>query len=84
MSRQIKDLMSQVIAAGKARGMSQAQLAANAGITAVGLSKAKARGDLLVSTLEKLAAQSDLELALLPRRTREKDTEAIKSGAFFD
>ena len=84
MSQQIKDLMSQVIAAGKERGLSQAKLAANAGITAVGLSKAKARGDLLASTLEKLAAQSDLELALIPRRTREKDVEAIKSGAFFD
>ena len=84
MSRQINDLMSQIIAAGKERGLSQAQLAANAGITAVGLSKAKARGDLLVSTLEKLAAQSGLELVLLPRRTREKDAEAIKSGAFFD
>ena len=84
MSQLIKDLMLQVIAAGKERGLSQAQLAANAGITAVGLSKAKARGDLLVSTLEKLAAQSGLELVLLPRRTREKDAEAIKSGAFFD
>ena len=84
MSRQINDLMSQIIAAGKERGLSQAQLAANAGITAVGLSKAKARGDLLVSTLEKLAAHSGLELVLLPRRTREKDAEAIKSGVFFD
>ena len=84
MSRQLKDLISQVIAAAKERGLSQGQLAANAGITAVGLSKAKARGDLLASTLEKLAAQSDLELALLPRRTREKDIESIKSGAFFD
>ena len=84
MSQQIKDLISQIIAAGKKCGLSQAQLAANAGITAVGLSKAKARGDILASTLEKLAAQSDLELVLLPHRTREKDAEAIKSGAFFD
>lgn len=84
MSLQIKDLILQAIAAGNARGLSQAQLAAKAGITAVGLSKAKARGDLLASTLEKLAGQSDLELALLPRRTREKDAEAIKSGTFFD
>ena len=32
---------------------------------------------------EELAAQLDLELALVPRRSREKAAEAIKAGAFF-
>lgn len=54
-----------------------------ADLTAVGLSKAKSRGDIRASTLEKLAAQLDLELVLMPRRSKEKTIEAIKSGLFF-
>jgi len=83
MSKHIKALIKQLIAMAKARGLSQAQLAELAGVSAVGLSKAKSRGDIRASTLEQLAAQLDLELALVPRRSREKATEAIKSGAFF-
>jgi transcriptional regulator with XRE-family HTH domain len=83
MSRHIKSLINQLIAAAKARGLSQAQLAKMAGLTAVGLSKAKSRGDIRASTLDKLAAQLDLELALVPRKSKERAAEAIKSGAFF-
>jgi transcriptional regulator with XRE-family HTH domain len=83
MSEHIKVLINQLISIAKARGQSQAKLAEMAGLTAVGLSKAKRRGDIRASTLEELAAQLDLELALIPRRSREKATEAIKSGAFF-
>lgn len=83
MSRHIKTLINQVIAAAKARGLSQAQLAESIGLSAVGLSKAKSRGDMRASTLEELGARLDLELALVPRRSREKAAEAIKSGAFF-
>jgi transcriptional regulator with XRE-family HTH domain len=83
MSEHIKVLILQLVAAAKARGLSQARLAEMAGLTAVGLSKAKRRGDIRASTLEELAAQLDLELALIPRRSREKAAEAIKSGAFF-
>lgn len=79
----IKALISQLLSTAKARGLSQAQLAEMAGMTPVGLSKAKSRGDLRASTLEKLAAQLDLELALIPRRSREKAAEAIKTGVFF-
>ena len=63
--------------------MSQAQLAELAGLTAVGLSKAKSRGDIRASNLEKMAAQFDLELALVPRRSKEKAAGAIKAGTFF-
>lgn len=83
MSGRIKALISQLLSVAKARGLSQAQLAEMAGMTPVGLSKAKSRGDLRASTLEKLAAQMDLELVLIPRRSREKAAEAIKTGAFF-
>ena len=61
----------------------QAQLAEMSGLTAVGLSKAKTRGDIRASTLEKLAAQFDLELALVPRRSKDKAAGAIKAGTFF-
>jgi transcriptional regulator with XRE-family HTH domain len=83
MSEQIKSLINQLITAAKARGLSQAQLAELAGLTAVGLSKAKTRGDIRASTLENLAAQFDLELALVPRRSKEKAAVAIKAGTFF-
>lgn len=79
----VKALINQLVTAAKARGLSQAQLAEMAGLTAVGLSKAKSRGDIRASTLEKLAAQLDLELALVPRRSREKAAGAIKAGTFF-
>lgn len=83
MSKQIQTLIQQLIDTAKARGLSQAQLAELAGLTAVGLSKAKTRGDLRASTLAELAAQLDLELTLVPRQSRDKAAEAIKSGAFF-
>jgi len=83
MSSHIKSLISQLIAAAKVRGLSQAQLAELAGLTAVGLSKAKSRGDIKASNLEKMAAQFDLELALVPRRSKEKAAGAIKAGTFF-
>ncbi len=83
MSRHIKALINQLVSAAKQRGLTQAQLAEMAGMTAVGLSKAKNRGDIRASSLEALAAQLDLELALIPRRSSEKAAEAIKSGTFF-
>lgn len=83
MSRQIKILINQLVSTAKTRGLPQAKLAEMAGMTAVGLSKAKGRGDIRASTLAELGAQLDLELVFIPRRSREKATEAIKSGAFF-
>jgi transcriptional regulator with XRE-family HTH domain len=83
MSRHIKALIKQLVATAKRRGLTQAQLAEMAGLTAVGLSKAKSRGDIRASTLEALGARLDLELVFVPRRSREKAAEAIKSGTFF-
>ena len=83
MSKQIQTLIQQLIDAAKAQGLSQAQLAERAGLSAVGLSKAKSRGDIRASTLAELASQLDLELALIPRQSPQQAAQAIKSGAFF-
>jgi transcriptional regulator with XRE-family HTH domain len=83
MSEQIKALLDQLIQIARTRGLSQAQLAEMAGITAVGLSKAKQRGDIRASTLQALAIQLDLELVLVPRRSKQQAVAAIKSGSFF-
>lgn len=83
MSKPIRALIDQLVSAAKTRGLSQRQLAERANITAVGLSKAKSRGDIRASTLEELAAQLDLTLALVPRASREKAAATIKAGDFF-
>lgn len=83
MSNQIQKLIQQLIETAKDQGISQAQLAERAGMTPVGLSKAKSRGDLRASTLAELADQLDLEIAIVPRRTSVQASEAIKSGRFF-
>lgn len=83
MSDTIKALISELIITARHRGMTQAQLAERAGLSAVGLSKAKHRGDIRASTLEALGKQVDLELALVPRRSRQQAANAIKAGAFF-
>lgn len=83
MSKRIKSLIDELIATAKHRGLSQRRLAEQAGMTAVGLSKAKHRGDIRASLLEKLGNQLDLELVFVPRRSRAKAAEAIKSGTLF-
>lgn len=83
MSETIKALINEIIVTARHRGMTQAQLAERAGLSAVGLSKAKHRGDIRASTLEELARQLDLQLALVPRRSKEHAASAIKAGAFF-
>lgn len=83
MSKTVESLITQLIEAAKAQGLSQAQLAERAGLSAVGLSKAKHRGDLRASTLVELARQVDLQLQLVPRQPAQSATDAIKSGTFF-
>ncbi len=83
MPSAIQTLLDQLIASAKARGMTQAELAERAGISPVGLSKARHRGDLRASTLAKLAQALDMELKLVPARRREKAAEAIRAGNFF-
>ena len=83
MSNQITALINQLTREAKARGMTQAALAESAGMSAVGLSKAKHRGDIRASLLAALAERLDLELALVPRRSRDKAVAAIKAGNLF-
>jgi DNA-binding phage protein len=83
MNKTVKNLIDQLVATARQRGLTQGQLAERAGLTAVGLSKAKHRGDIRASTLVALAAQLDLELALVPSRRRDKAGDAIRSGTFF-
>ena len=83
MSDIIKALITRIIVVARRRGLTQAQLAQRAGVTAVGLSKAKHRGDIRASTLQALAEQLDLELSLAPRRPQGKATQAIRAGTFF-
>ena len=83
MNTIIESLLDQIIDAAKTRGMTQAELAEKAGISPVGLSKARHRGDLRASTLARLAAAVDLELTLTPARKRQRAAEAIRAGNFF-
>ncbi len=83
MNTIIESLLDQIIDTAKTRGMTQAELAGKAGISPVGLSKARHRGDLRASTLARLAAAVDLELTLTPARRRQRAAEAIRAGNFF-
>ncbi len=83
MKSTIESLLDELIAIAKTRGMTQAELARKAGISPVGLSKARHRGDLRASTLARLAEAVDRELALVPSRRQQRVAEAIRSGTFF-
>lgn len=83
MSISILDLLEQVITEAKSRGISQKQLAEQAGLTPVGLSKAKKRGDIRASSLALLGLQVGLQLKFEPQRLPDRVEEAAKSGAFF-
>ena len=83
MNATVEELLDQIINTAKTRGMTQAELAEKAGISPVGLSKARHRGDLRASTLARLAAAVDLELTLTPARRRQRAAEAIRAGNFF-
>jgi len=83
MSKSIQTLLEQLIDTARRNGLSQAQLAELAGLSAVGLSKAKHRGDIRASTLAELADQLNLELILVPRSSTPRAAEAIKAGTFL-
>lgn len=64
-------------------GLKEGRLAANAGLTPQGLSKAKARGDLRASTLEALGNQLGLELAWRPILQKTEAVERVRAGRLF-
>ena len=80
MSDSVK-LLQQLLAQGKAQGLTQIALAQRAGITAEALSRAKKAGDMRVSTLADLARGVGLRLALVPDSPLQ---EKIESGQLFE
>ncbi|WP_419605987.1 helix-turn-helix domain-containing protein, partial [Thiolapillus sp.] len=80
ISAKLEKLVSQA----KAQGLSQKELAGLAGISEAGLSQAKARGDLRVSTLEALANALDMTIEFKPRHSRNAAIAAIREGRFFE
>ncbi|WP_419600567.1 helix-turn-helix domain-containing protein [Thiolapillus sp.] len=84
LSNRITRKLEELLAQAKAQGLSQKELAARAGISEVGLSQAKARGDLKVSTLEALANALDMTIEFKPRHSRNAAIAAIREGCFFE
>ncbi len=80
MSR-TSELLNQIIAAARARGMSQKDLAAASQIQPESISRAKKAGDIRLSTLEALAHVVGLKVALLPD---EPLLEKIREGNLFE
>ncbi len=84
LNRRITEKLENLLTRAKAQGLSQKELAARAGISEVGLSQAKARGDLRVSTLEALANALDMTIEFKPRHSRNATIAAIREGQFFE
>ncbi|WP_419641345.1 helix-turn-helix domain-containing protein [Thiolapillus sp.] len=84
LNRRITEKLETLLTRAKAQGLSQKELAARAGISEVGLSQAKARGDLRVSTLEALANALDMTIEFKPRHSRNATIAAIREGQFFE
>ncbi|VAW66576.1 hypothetical protein MNBD_GAMMA09-3898 [hydrothermal vent metagenome] len=61
-----KQLLTQIIALAKRKGLKQKDLAERAGLSAESLSRAKKAGDMHLSSLQKLASIVGLKLCLGP------------------
>lgn len=76
-------LLSDLLQRAAEAGLKEGQLAEQAGLTPQGLSKAKARGDLRVSTLEALGRQLGVELAWRPVQLLSDAAKLVRSGRLF-
>lgn len=74
------DLISQIIEAAKARGLSQGELAARVGIRPETLSRAKKHPNLSLATFEELARVAGLRLQLIPDNPV---AEQVSKGTLF-
>jgi transcriptional regulator with XRE-family HTH domain len=83
MSAAIATLLQQLIEAAKAQGISQGELAERVGLSAVGLSKAKGRGDIRASSLAAMAEVVGLELTLTPRQPKHDAIAEVRRGSLF-
>ena len=77
------ELLTGILQQAKEAGLKQGRLAEQAGLTPQGLSKAKARGDMRVSTLEALGRQLGLELAWRPVRQENDAARSVRPGSLF-
>ena len=79
------DLIEAILQAARDAGIREGDLANNAGLTPVGLSKAKKRGDLRVSTLLRLAQQVGLDVVLDPAEDGKGPLiRALKAGRLLE
>ena len=74
-------LLDQILTAASARGMNQGELAEKAAFTTESISRAKAKNDMYVSSLERLARAAGLRLMLVPD---DDVVEKITSGTLFE
>lgn len=81
MNNAVSTLLAEIVAAGKARGLTQQVIVQQAGLGASTLSKAKQAGDLRVSTLERMANVVGLRLSLVPNEPR---LEKLLDRSLFD
>jgi transcriptional regulator with XRE-family HTH domain len=74
------DLIERVIAAAKARGLSQGELAERAGIRPETLSRAKKNPNISLTTFEALARVAGLQVQLIPDNPV---AEQVSKGTLF-
>jgi len=75
------ELLNTILEAAEKAGLKEGELAQRAGISPVGLSKAKQRGDLRVSTLLRLAAVVELDVTLQPvSANRDDAVDRLRRG----
>ena len=77
------ELLAYLLRHAEASGIKEGALAQQAGLTPQGLSKAKTRGDLRVSTLEALGRQINLELTWRPLQPQPEASEKVRAGTLF-
>jgi hypothetical protein len=77
------ELLNQLLHQAEAQDLKEGELAVRAGLTPQGLSKAKMRGDLRVSTLEALGRQLNMELSWHPIEPEHDATRRVRSGTLF-
>jgi len=66
MNQELQELLAEIIGKGKRQGKTQADIAEDAGIGPVTLSRAKSADDIQFSTLQRLAKSVGLRLTLSP------------------
>lgn len=77
------ELLTHLLQQAEKAGLKEGQLAENAGLTPQGLSKAKSRGDLRVSSLEALGRQIGIELVWRPIQQDDEAAVKVRSGTLF-